>query len=112
MGSMQKIGELNTDASGVVLMAGAAGTSNTGTLIIHVKSITGDWTAGAQWTATPTAAVNISTAANITGTGIIVGTAQTNFNTMGQGIPKPSQIILIENSDGAIVADVYWLSGE
>ncbi len=95
----------------VTLESVTSGASKTGKLIVHTKAVTGDWSVQARIDLGTSNVDVLANSANITTTGLSLGTAQADYNVFGQAIPKPTSVNLIENSAGTITADVYWLSG-
>ena len=113
MGSMQNILHTTQTATGAVELDSASpSASKTATLLIHTTAVTGDWTIAMRIGVGPTNTDIISQVANITGTGVTIGAAQTDYNTAGQAIPKPNGCLFVENGAGSITCDVYWLSGD
>lgn len=101
-----------TDNSKDLNLSAAPGSSQTGKFLIHVKAVTGDWTIGATYELGSASRDLVATVANMTATGIFVGTPVAPFNAFGNAIPKPTNLQITENSAGSITADYYWLSGD
>lgn len=114
MGSMTLILSSTDTATDLAkaLDSKSSGASKTAKFLVHVKAITGDWTAVARirlGTSNNDVLVNVP---NMTATGIFTASGAVGYNTLGQAIPKPSIIALTENSAGSITADYYWLAGD